>query len=332
MLHRASLAILSCLLFSHGCSSASSPPELRHRAAGPTPQLLALYEAWFGEPNHMSVGYSSRDSDQVRRQITEAKTMGVSAFVVDWYGDRDTYVDHDYALVQSLAAKQKFGVAMMYDEADSEDGATDQAIADFTMFHDTYLSQKSPGHEAYLTYEGRPVIFIFPKGTHTDWDKVRATLNKWNPAPLLIDENLPGKYAADFDGFYPWINPGPDGWAADGDHWGGKYLNSFYVSMGTKFPDKIVVGGAWSKFDDSKASWGLNRHISARCGQTLDDTMNFWKRVYPAGQVIPFVLLETWNDYDEGSALETGLPACGSQPPANLQSQLLAPAPASNQP
>ena len=71
-------------------------------------------------------------------------------------------------------------------------GATDEAIADFTMFHDAYLSPNSPGHEAYLTYKGRPVIFIFPKGGHTDWNKVRALVNSWNPAPFLIYENLPG--------------------------------------------------------------------------------------------------------------------------------------------
>jgi hypothetical protein len=41
--------------------------------------------------------------------------------------------------------KNTFKVAMMYDEADEEEGATDQAIADLTMFHDTYLSSTSSG-------------------------------------------------------------------------------------------------------------------------------------------------------------------------------------------
>ena len=55
-------------------------------------------------------------------------------------------------------------------------------------------------------------------------------------------------------------------------------LSNFYETMGTKYPDKIIVGGAWATFDDSKASWGLNRHISARCGQTFTDTFNFWRK------------------------------------------------------
>ena len=68
-----------------------------------------------------------------------------------------------YALMQTIAAKQNFHVAMIYDETNQEDGATDEAIADFNMFHDTYLSPKAPGSQATLTYAGRPVIFIFPR-------------------------------------------------------------------------------------------------------------------------------------------------------------------------
>ena len=93
--------------------------------------------------------------------------------MVDWYGDREPFIDKSYAVMQRVAAKNKFQVAMMYDETNHEDGATDEAIADLTMFHETYLSNKAPGQQAYLTYQGRPVIFIFPMLGHTDWDNLR---------------------------------------------------------------------------------------------------------------------------------------------------------------
>ena len=102
---------------------------------------------------------------------------------------------------------------MMYDETNEEDGATDEAIADFTMFHDTYLVARVAGHEAYLTYQGRPVIFIFPKGGIPIGAKVRTVVSKWDPPPLLIDENLPGHGCCAFDGFYAWINTWPERWA-----------------------------------------------------------------------------------------------------------------------
>ena len=37
------------------------------------------------------------------------------------------------------------------------------------------------------------MIFIFPKGNHTDWERVRAEVNKWQPVPLLIDEYRSGR-------------------------------------------------------------------------------------------------------------------------------------------
>jgi hypothetical protein len=286
--------------------------RLQDRATGTSPEAIALYEAWFGHPKHISVGYSSHDPAAIKSQIVRAKAMGISAFVVDWYGDREPFIDRSYALLQTIASKNRFQVAMMYDEADEEVGATDQAIADLTMFHDAYLSSKAPGRQAYLTYDGRPVIFIFPKGRYTDWNLVRTRVNKWSPPPLLIYENQPDKYADAFDGFYAWISPGEGGWAADGSNWGEQYLSKFYQTMSLKYSDKIIVGGAWAGFDDSKASWGLNRHISPRCGQTYADTFSFWRKYFTADDPPPFIMIETWNDHEEGTAIEDGIPTCGT--------------------
>ena len=305
------LTLFSMFVLFHGCSGPSQEVRLKYTATGKSPEVVALYEGWFGPANHASVGYSSHDSKVIHTQIEKAKDMGISAFVVDWYGDREPYIDQSYALVQGQAAKQKFHVAMMYDESSQEDGATDQVIADFTMFHDTYLLPNAPGNEAYLTYQGRPVIFVFPHGTHTDWAKVRTVVNKWSSPPWLIQENLPGPHPDAFDGFYPWFNPGSQGWLPDGSNWGESYLTDFYKTMAAKYTDKIVVGGVWAKFDDTKASWSLNRHMAERCGQTYRDTTSLAQKFFPPDQVIPFLMIETWNDYEEGSAVETGIPSCG---------------------
>jgi hypothetical protein len=312
-----SALFLSLLLLSHGCSVPGASPALplKHKATGQTPQTIALYEAWFGHPRHISVGYSSQDPAVLTSQIRKAKAMGISAFVVDWYGDRQPFIDRSYALLQAAAAKENFQIAMMYDETDEEDGATDEALADFTMFHETYLAANSPGHQAYLTYEGRPVIFIFPKGRHTDWGRIRTLVSKWSVPPLLIEENLPDKDADAFDGFYAWVQPGAKGWAADGSNWGEDYLTEFYETMHSKYPDKIIVGGEWASFDDSKASWSLNRHITARCGQTFADTSNLWHKFFPPDDLLPFVMVETWNDHEEGTAVEDGIPTCNAAAP-----------------
>ncbi len=281
-------------------------------AAAPA-KLLAVYEPWFGHPQHIDVGYSSQDPVTLRRQIAEARKLGISGFVVDWYGDREPYIDKSYALLQSLAGEEHFHVAVMYDESNQQtDLATDDALVALDSFREKYLAPDARGRQAYLTYQDRPVIFIFPKGGHTDWNRVREETNKWNPAPLLIYEYRRTPFAAAFDGFYAWINPGPKGWAADGSAWGGDYLRGFYKSMQTTYPDKIAVGAVWPGFDDRKASWTLNRYMSRRCGETLADTMNVYRETVQAGDPIPFLLVATWNDYEEGSAIERDSEKCTS--------------------
>src|SRR5882724_273571 len=120
--YRASIALCLFLLMPRACSGpeSSQVQSLKYKASGATPEVLALYEAWFGHPQHIDIGYSSQDPAVLTRQILKAREMGISAFVVDWYGDRQPFIDKSYSLMQSLAGKNKFKVAMMYDETDQE--------------------------------------------------------------------------------------------------------------------------------------------------------------------------------------------------------------------
>lgn len=297
------------LLLFEGCTHTGLHRDILRNASSPDAErkVLAVYEPWFGHPSHISVGYSTQDPIVIRRQIDEAKALGISGFVVDWYGDREPFLDRSYALIQSLAAEKQFKVAMMYDETQPKNGeATDDTLAAFEKFRQAYLAPDAPGRQAYLTYNGRPVIFIFPKSEQTDWNRVRVETNKWDPAPLLMYEDRSTSFAGVFDGFYAWVNPGKKGFAPDGGNWGEDYLRDFYQRMQSKYPDKIAVGTAWAGFDDSKASWGLNRHISQRCGQTFADTLRLSREYSP----LPFLLIATWNDYEEGTAIERGLAKC----------------------
>jgi hypothetical protein len=314
---RLSLATLVLVLL-QGCSQKNVGHVLREAAPAPgaAPRLLAVYEPWFGHPRHINVGYSSQDPLVIRKQIEQAKNLGISGFVVDWYGDREPFLDRGFALMQSIAAEQNFSLAMMYDESDQDgDQVTDDTLAALEKFRNQYLAPGAPGREAYLTYNGRPVIFIFPKGGHTDWNRVHAAANQWNPPPLLIYENLPAAQAAEFDGFYAWVNPGSKGWTADGSNWGADYLRDFYHAMQTKYPDKIAVGAAWPGFDDRKASWSLGRYMAQRCGKTFADTMRLYRDYYSSDRPLPFLLIVTWNDYEEGTAIERGLAKCGATTP-----------------
>jgi hypothetical protein len=270
------------------------------------PKQLAVYMPWFGDAGHIDVGYSSQDPELLRRQIESAQRAGISAFLVDWYGDRRPFLDASFKLLQHSARANHFQVALMYDETGDEDGdATEDAIDALNKAYKAYIGPEARDREAYLTHNGRPVIVIFPKRGKTNWNVVRARVNTWPAPPLLFyKDEAPAEFAGAFDGYYAWVHPGSNGWMADGSDWGKQYLEGFYTTMKNKYPDKIAMGGAWPGFDDSRANWGLNRHMDARCGQTLADTTELYHRYADGSASLPFLLVETWNDYEEGTAIE----------------------------
>jgi hypothetical protein len=277
-----------------------------------SPKVLADYQPWFGDPDHIDVGYSSQDPNVLRKQIESARNMGIYGFVVDWYGPRRPFLDRSTSLLQRIAGEQNFHIALMYDETQDDNGhATDEAMEAMDLAYQRYIGPSAPARNAYLTYKGRPVIFVFPKRGHTDWSQVRQQVNQWESPPIMLyEDDPPSQYANAFDGEYAWVYPGGKGWTADGQAWGEDYLNDFYKKM-RKRPDEVTVGGVWPGFNDVKASWSLNRHIDARCGQTFEDTLRLFEENDEPSHPIPFVLIATWNDYEEGTALERGVPHCG---------------------
>lgn len=291
-----------------GCTTPGIRRTMRQnaQAVSPSPRLLAVYMPWFGESSHLDVGYSSQDPDVLRKQIQQAHRMGISGFVVDWYGQSRPYSDHNFALLEEAASENHFHVALLYNEAEDENAQeTDAAMAAFDEAYKAYIGPKAPYRDAYLTYDGRPMIFVFPKHGKVDWNRVREHCSSWEAAPVLLyKDESPSQYANDFAGYYAWVQPGHGGWSPDGSNWGEQYLDRFYKTMKDKHPDKLVVGAAWPGFDDSRAKWGLNRHMQDRCGKTFNDTLTLYRRYYDEAHPIPFLLIETWNDYEEGTAIE----------------------------
>jgi len=273
--------------------------------------IVAAYQPWFGRPGHIDVGYSSQDPVVLEKQIDEARNMNISAFIVNWYGPAKDFEDRSYALLQRIAAEKNFKVALMYDEhSDDPDHSTEQAINDLGYAYDRYIGpHASVPQKAYLTLNGRPVIFIFPKDGKTDWVKVRAAL-KWPDNPLFIYKDTRTSTPQAFDGFYAWVQPGDQGWQPDGSNWGQDYLDGFYRTMSGKYSDKIAVGAAWPGFNDSQASWTQNRKMVYRCGKTFDDSLKMFHRYFDSSHPLPMLMIETWNDYEEGTAVEKGINRC----------------------
>jgi hypothetical protein len=301
--------LVTVALLNQGCARQNVQRVLARDAissgSDPAPRILAVYEPWFGSPDHKNVGYSTHNPDVLRRQIDQARGMGIAGFVVDWYGQHQPFLDQGFALLQGIAVEKNFLVALMYDISDGDGEPTDTAIAALDFAYKQYIGPDAPNRSAYLRLDDRPVIFLFPKGNHVDWNRVRSSVNGWAKPPLLFFKDAPSPAFKDaFDGAYPWVHPGPKGWMPDGSDWGEEYLRKFYKTMKDEYPGKLLAGAAWPGFDDRQAHWGLNRYMSPRCGKTFDDTLHIFRQSYESSDPPPFLLIETWNDYEEGTAVE----------------------------
>lgn len=301
-----------------GCAHPVNPRESLAAIDRPpdgSPKLLAIYQPWFGQKSHIDVGYSSHDPGVLRQQITRARELNIRGFVVNWYGPRKEFEDRAYELMQQAAsADGTFKVAAQYDEAVDHPGYdTDAVIVDLQYLYDRYIGPNAvPSRNAYLRYKGRPVIFIFPKDSAVDWNRVRQVTRSWEDPPLLFYKDINNTYPEAFDGFYPWVQPGKGGWARDGSNNGEEYLDYFYHHMQENHRDKIAVGAVWPGFDDTRASWSRNRHIAYRCGKTFEGGLKIYRKYYGSENATPFLLVETWNDYEEGTDVERSIGHCES--------------------
>jgi PKD repeat protein len=275
---------------------------------GATTQIFAHLMGWFGSTSHYNVGYNSADPVQVNRQVTDMLSRGISGAILDWYGPNHTLEDNTAKALKAEAESRggAFTFAIMEDGgALSSCGATagcdvtQRFINDLNYAYSNYVV--SPN---YLRIQGRPIYFTF--GTENfaiDWTRVTAGVQG---TPAFIFENAGGFSLPMSIGAYGWPQPLL---VTTQDPMALNYLTDFFWNA-NHFPNEFTFGVTYKGFDDTLASWSANRHIQQNCGQTWLGTFARTNQNFSASKQIPFLQLVSWNDYEEGTALEMGIDNC----------------------
>jgi hypothetical protein len=245
--------------------------------SGAATKVYAHMVLWFGQSNHMNIGYSETNAAQVQSQIDDMVSRGIDGAIIDWYGT-DNSIDQATQLVMAAAESHPgFTFSIMIDQGAIEwyscPGCSPQQalVNDLQYIEKTYFS--SP---AYMTIEGRPVVTNFNVSLSypsVDWNAANASLSTH---PVYIFENNNGFTAPLTDGSYAWVMPT----TAD---YGMSYLTSFY-DAGISYPNEQTVGAAYKGFNDTLAAWGSNRIMGQRCGQTWLQTFSELNSMYSAGE------------------------------------------------
>ncbi len=135
-----------------------------------------------------------------------------------------------------------------------------------------------------------------------DWATVRAQAAG---NPLFIFRNASGFTTADSDGSFSWTNP-----SSNVNDNGARATQDNFYTTGIAHPSLLTIGSTYKGFNDSLASWGSHRVMNQQCGQTWLATWAEINKYYSASNQLPFVQLATWNDYEEGTEIESGIDNC----------------------
>jgi hypothetical protein len=272
---------------------------------GATTRIYVHHMPWFGGKNHVSVGYESASATQASRQVADMVSRGVDGAIIDWYGPFNTR--NNNAAIYVLQAAEHYS---NFEVAITEDfgalrGATDptqKTIDDLTYAWSTFM--QSP---AYMRRNLRPVVFFFGfDGSGIDMAKVKASV----PGnPIFIMRNNGGFTAAASDGAFAWLATKTSAYE---NYMSLGYLDSFYGTA-QKNSSKLAFGSGFKGFDDTIAAWTplpTGRHIPQFCGQTWLRSMGEAGLYYSSSRQLENLQIVTWNDYEEGSALEPGVDNC----------------------
>ena len=296
-----------------GASNISKVPLRTLLYPGSTAKIYVHLMPWFGFGDHMNIGYTSNDPVQVQKQVTDLVSRGADGAIIDWFGQGT--LTHKYSFydqvvqefMQQAELRANFSFAVMDDAGSLKTCSTTAGcditqtlISDLTYVYNTY--ENSP---AYLHYNNQPVVYFFGHEAYPtlDWNQIRASV----PGnPLFIFRNTGGFSYAQSNGAFSWVAPET---VSTTDPMALTYLDSFDKMALSRSTTYATVSG-YKGFNDVLAAWGTGRLIQQQCGQTWLTSMAESGKFYSASQQALGIQLVTWNDYEEGTELETGIDNC----------------------
>jgi PKD repeat protein len=154
----------------------------------------------------------------------------------------------------------------------------------------------------YLRWNGRPVVtFFLNTSLAIDWATVRASAAG---NPLFIFRNSGGFTDTDSDGSFAWV-----GISSTATDMGLSYVDGFYKAA-LSHASELGIGSGYKGFNDTLASWGKDRIVDQQCGQTWLATWAEAGKYYSSANQLGNLQIATWNDYEEGTEVESGIDNC----------------------
>jgi PKD repeat protein len=271
---------------------------------GAVTKIYASVMPWFGSPSHMSIGYTSSDPAQIASQINDMRSRGIQGAIIPWYGQSSYNATMAMNFMQAAQSSGNFEFSLRLEggalQAYAQQNGCDVTTELINQLN--YIASTFYGSPAYSRIGGRPVIHFFGvESYYVDWNKVRASIAS---DPVFIMRNRAAFSDPTTDGGFSWLqtnstNPNDEMLS---------YLDGFYTAAQSS--SKNATGSIYKGFNDTLAAWSANRIINQQCGLTWLDTFAEAGKYYSSANQLDAIQVVTWNDYEEGTEIETGVDNC----------------------
>ena len=274
-------------------------------------QVFIHYLAWYGdgeEGNHWIDGtaqepiigfYNSQSWSTHLYHMLLSSALGVDGIVVNVRTEYD-----EASLKKMIPSLQRivdidtdfdYQIAVSYDD---QDMTIESVKSELEVLKNEIIGSS----DNYLHLNGEPVIFIWNYDGYLSSEDYRDAVNATFPnnSLVLLRNEIDFNTTEDaINSYYPWVQ----GFDEKGENWGEGYLDWYYRTLQIREDIDFATGAVWPGFDDRGASWGQNRWIDRKEGETLQQTWDLIHK-YKVESNIKWVILETWNDWNEGTELE----------------------------
>ena len=283
-------------------------------------QVWAFYMGfWVGEASWQSQGdvltdrpaignYDSRDGGVAATHIDQAKSAGIDAFVVSWYGVEDGAVTT--AVLNNMldrAAERGFMVGAVVDIFSSQFNRSPDGLINSL----NYLVYDRANHPAYLRYNGKPVImFAFQNRagfSSQQWQQIRNAVDP-NRNTLWIAEGVDGccLYGGAMDGMYAfniaWANGASSRYVRERNAVRNRGGSLYVATVHPGWDEQLIARREGRPNPTSPRDRAGGRFLA-----------NSFAGAASAG--VDVILIGTWNEFIENSHIE---------PSVNFGSQSLA--------
>ncbi|MDM8526784.1 SH3 domain-containing protein [Anaerolineales bacterium HSG24] len=266
-----------------------------------SPPVLAFYYAWFDQ-NTWSSGqtvdlpaeqYRSADRATIERQVSQAQSAGINAFVQSWYGPQveNNQTETNFRTLLDVGAATGFQSAVDF-ETQSPFYGSDQAVIDgLTALLATHIH-----HPAYFRYQGKPVIFFWRQQRFSSqrWAEIRGQLDP-NHDTIWIAEGVDLVYQNAFDGHHLYSIAWAASPAAELNKWGNRVRN--YET--TNEVDKIWVATTMPGYNDTRLPRADAFAVSRNNG---DYYRQAWQGAVASGAEM--IIINSFNEWPEGTHIE----------------------------